>query len=401
MAKKEIYDVVIVGAGVSGLMLSKLLNKSKLKVLLVEKRNTIKKLVNYRYGTLKEAVDKFNLQKYVIKKYKKATFGISDLSRQVVFSYPNYFAQIVDMNLFAKDLKLKCDVHTSFNLKSVSRIEHGFKLFDGKKEYFTKMLVDCSGHDQIVSKLLGRPAKDSTDFINISLELSNCNIPDNISDRFLFPQYRTTRNMLLWIYPYSRTRCQFGQADLISKKILKVGNEEKSIKYIMKQEPYKNWFKNAKINDKIERIASTTITRPIIEDNLITCGEAAGATTPILGEGFRISLDMADYAYKTVISAFEKGDLSKRSLKGYEREFYKKYKKYYPISTFLRFLEMRYVNTKEYDMFSQRLKKLNNDEFIDFVGSKITWRKFFKLMSLALVFSILINVIKYHVRGKI
>jgi flavin-dependent dehydrogenase len=66
--KKRVYDVIIVGAGLGGLKLAELLNNSKLKVLLIEKRNTIKKLVGHIYGTYWETIKKWKLQKYIIRK---------------------------------------------------------------------------------------------------------------------------------------------------------------------------------------------------------------------------------------------------------------------------------------------------------------------------------------------
>ena len=68
MAEKR-YDVIIVGAGISGLKLAELLNDSKLNVLLVEKRPTIKKLVNHIYGVIPwEYIEKWDLHKYLIRK---------------------------------------------------------------------------------------------------------------------------------------------------------------------------------------------------------------------------------------------------------------------------------------------------------------------------------------------
>ena len=285
------YDIIIVGAGVSGLMLAKLLDDSKLKVLLIENRSTIKKLWNHRYGTFKETVEKFNLEKYVIKKYKKFAFGMSELEKQTVLSYHDYRFQIVDMNLFAKDLKLKCDVLTKFNIKKIRRMNGKIVIFNKNNKYAANIVVDCSGCSQVVSHHLKRPEKkDSINFLNTFLELSNCNIPKEFTDRVYFPHHFLYMNIPLCLYPYSRTECQFGHSDLVSNKFPLVKGQAKSIYLFMQnEEPYKTWFKDAKVKEKVRKISSTTITRSLVDDNFIACGEAGGATTPMLGEGFRIA----------------------------------------------------------------------------------------------------------------
>ncbi len=398
--KTKFYDVIIVGAGVSGLMLAKLLNDSDLNVLLVEKRNTIKKLKNSRFGTFKEIVEEFGLENYVISKYKKFAFGLTKPEYETVFEFKENRFQVVDMNLFAKELILKHDVLTSFYFKNITYINNCVQIVDKKGDiYLANIIVDCSGDEQIVSKYLKRKQnKNPINFYNTSLELKNCNIPKEYVERIDFPQNFRYMNIPLWIYPYSENKCQFGHADLYSKKFPLVKNQGESIYlFIKNEEPYKTWFKDAEIISMVKKPAFTTIIRSLIDDNLICCGDAGGATTPQLGEGFRIALEMSRMAKKVILESFEKEDFSRSSLQFFEDWYFQTIGRYFVFSKIMRFILLRYITDYEFDVFSKNLKNLNNEEFIKFLKSEIDVFIFLKLFKINLIFRIFLNMFKYHI----
>jgi len=134
MSKKE-YDVIIVGAGIGGLTLAKLLDKSKLNVLLLERRPTMKKLVNHIYGTPWVYVKKWKLQKYIV---QKCGFGFYGPNKRTFKKLNKGPFTVVDMNPWARSMKLTCDVKTKVNIQKLRREKGGITLFDQKKERLSR-----------------------------------------------------------------------------------------------------------------------------------------------------------------------------------------------------------------------------------------------------------------------
>lgn len=400
METKE-YDVIIVGAGVAGLMLAKLFNNSKLKLLLIENRDTIKIPWNHRYGTTSEVAKKFNLEKYVIKSYKGFEFLYSNIEN-AHFSYEKDEFCIVDISPFAQDLKLSFEVKTGCTIKDVKR-EPEMNLVSITDQlgntYKTKIIIDCSGENKIVSKYLGQIKKGKPiDCYSISLELTNCNMPE--MDYFQFFADLKYVNAGMWFYPYSKTGCQFGNYEFLSEYPNEQKQYEKLFKLMENEEPYRTWFKNSKIVEKMLKIGpAATVNVSLVEDNFLACGNAAGAGTPVIGEGFRIALEMAESAYDTTLEAFRKSDFSKRALKKHQQNFQQKFNKYYPWSKIIRFFVLRYFTENEMKLFIRNLKKLSSEEMKSVLKSEITSLHLLKIIDLKLAWYIFCNMFKYYLSG--
>lgn len=387
--QKKNYDVVIVGAGVSGLMLAKLLNKSKLKVLLIEKRSSIKKLKNYQFGTFGDIVKKFKLTKYVIANYSK--FGCYSINEKIIRTYKKNTFQVVDLNKFASDIKLDCDVITNFQIKQIDRIDKKVSINNNIK---TKLIVDCSGDQKIVSRKLKILRKKSIiDAYSVSFEMDNCAIPSEQMQEFRFIADIRYGSLGVWFYPFSQTKCQIGLTDFYSDKFTLTDRQEKNLKkYIRTIKPFKTWLENAKITNIVKKVGPTTTKTVFVDDNFLACGDAAGAGTPYIAEGFRIGLEMALSAKQAIEKAFEENDFSKETLKIHEENF-KQIDRHYTWSVILRFLMLNFFTTKSYDLFIHRLNKLTNKEYYDSLRSNFTFKIIFKLLTIPFLFNILSNAI--------
>jgi len=386
--KKE-YDVVIVGAGVSGLMLAKLLNNSSLNILLLEKRDTIKKLHNYRLGTFGDIIKKFNLNEYTIANYSK--FGCYSVKEKIVRKYPKDTFGVVDMNKLSQDTKLNCEIITNFNIKQLSYTDEKIKI---NNEFTTKIIVDCSGDKKIIAnKLKLNASKKTIDAYSVAFEMENCTIPLAEMEEFRFIADIRYGSLGVWFYPFSESSCQIGLTDFYSEKFPLVDRQEDNLKkYIRKIEPFKTWLKDANIINAVKKTGPTTTKSTIYADNFLACGDAAGAGTPYIAEGFRIAAEMAESAKKTIDLAFKKEDFTKETLAIHEQNF-KAINKHYTWSIILRHLMLNHFTTRSYDIFIKRLNKLSNQEYYDALRSNFTFKIVFKILNTNLLFNVLGNIL--------
>lgn len=384
------YDIIIIGAGVSGLYLAKLLNNSDLKVLLIEKRNTIMRLPNHKYGTFRETVKKFSLERFVIKNFTK--FGFYGSEEGTCFSYEADLFSVVDMNKFAKTLKLTCDVKTGYTLRKVERTNNKIIV---NETFEAKIIVDCSGNSQVVSHHLGLQRNNDLQMFSTSFELIHCNISSKRLDEFWFMTDLHYTNVGLWFYPYSKTKCQIGHTDFYSASFPIIKDQEKSLPAFIKNvEPYSTWLKDSKITEIVRKTGPTTTLSSLYSDNFISCGDAAGAGTPIVGEGFRIALEMALSAHETIMKAFKQVDFSKKVLINHKNNFNRKIGKYYIWSRLLRHLILHYFSNKEYDSFAKNLGKLSREELYLALKSEFSGSILFKMVDLEMLFGITKNAIR-------
>jgi digeranylgeranylglycerophospholipid reductase len=395
--KPKKYDVIIIGAGVSGLMLVELLKNSKLKVLLIEKREDIRKPKNHQFGTFIETVKKFKLEKYVIKYFTK--FGFHSPNHQADFNYNKKQFAVVDIELMAKDLKYNCDLLTGTELSKIQRENNKIKLKIKNTTYNAKIIVDCSGDKKIVAKSFGLD-KDTLDMYDKAYLLDNCNLP--YLDKWLFITDARYANEGFWYYPLTKKMGIFGFTDFVSKKMPLVKNQIKSIDYYIRDiAPYKEWFKNAKIKETLIKPGPTTqLLDKIYGDNFLLCGDASGGGTPLVGEGYRIAVEMAFSASEVIQEAFKKNDFTEKTLKTHYSNFYEMFGKYYIWSNILRFLSINFFTNREWDIFGKNLKNnLSNKELLIALKSEINFKIFLKCLSPGLLFNMLLNSFKYTFNG--
>jgi len=401
MKKENKYDVIIVGAGVAGLMLARFLNESSRKVLLVEKRNTIKKLNNSIFGLNREPVEKFGLANIILREYDKFAIGGRRPQDWFFHKHKTKPFVVVDFDKMAKNFKPNCDVLTNFEVTKVKRLKNSISITDKNNQaYSGKIVVDCSGSAEVISKKLGyKDKKTRYDFYNISYELENCDIPDKILDLPSFPFFGFKySNLPFWMYPYSNTKCQFGKAEIVSKNFPLVKNNEQYLLHAMQKiKPYSNWFKNAKIVKKTEGLARQTISKTIVDDNFLSCGDAAGATTPLLGEGSRIGMEMAFLATETIAKAFDFNNFSKEFLKSYEKNFNKLIGKYYFRNRIFKWIYLRYFTDETFALSIRNLNNWDEAEYIQFYRSELSIPMLYKLLSFRIILSVLKNAFKYHI----
>ncbi len=393
MVKKS-YDVIIVGAGLGGLKLAELLNNSKLNVLLIEKRSTIKTLTKNYFGTFLEYIQRWKLQKYLI---YKCGWGFYTTRSQTFKKLKGKSLCVLEMNKWTRSLKLKCDKKTNIQIVKLKREKEQITLYDQKNHKYTaKLVVDCSGIAQTISTLLGIK-KSKCDFLNYVFIMKN-HKSKNRNEMFYFQDSNLT-NCGGWFHTLENGKCLVGCAEFTGPNTLgKKELRKRLISYVKNFYPLNKYLKNAKIIEEFCMAGpTTTMHSSIVEDNYIAVGDAAGAGGPFIGDGFRMTFAMADSAYDTIKEVFKLNDFSKRALQIYSKKFNDEFGKWYKWSYLWRFMYLRYTTNKELNLFTEKLKKFNDQDYYDILVSKLTPKILIKLFTAKSFFLLIKNMFIFHI----
>jgi flavin-dependent dehydrogenase len=390
------YDVIIVGAGLGGLYLANLLNKTKLRVLLIEKRNTITTLTKNYFGTFLEDVQKHNLEKYVL---QQCGWGMYSTKHKYFNNLTGRTLNVLEMNSWAKSLKLNCDIKTDTEIIDIrlKKNESLSVLDQNYQEYNAKIIVDASGIAQTISGLLNIK-KSKIDFLNYTYIMEGHTLK-NKKEMFYF-QDATLTNCGGWFHTLEDGRCLVGCAEYTVPHSLGPNELKKRLdSYIKNFHPLKKYLKNATITEELCMAGPTTTAHSsVVEDNYLAIGDAAGAGGPFIGDGFRMALAMADSAYDTIQSAFAKNDFSKKTLLKHSHNFKNEFSKWYKWSYLFRFIYVRYLTNKELNLLPNILKKkISDDDYYAILRSKFTPRILLKLFTPKLTILILKNMFIYHI----
>ena len=278
--KKKRYDVIIVGGGPTGLMLARQLDSSKLSVLLIDKRKSIKSTIPGIYGCFRYTVDRLGLSKYIVAEHDGVQFHGATYKTSFFFKKRPFVT--VDMSKWAKELKLRCAKKLNTTVKNIEKDEEGYVLHDTKKKkYYCRLLVDCTGHKQVLSQKLG-VGPSNRQYYNAAFELTNCKIPKKRKNDVGLVYDHTNSNMGLWFYMYNEKECQLGLGDIINNTDDITPNIVKRLKNAMNHPIFEDWFKHAKIKKTTVGIGPTLrLHSALAKDHFVSIGDA-GATNAAL-----------------------------------------------------------------------------------------------------------------------
>ncbi|PLX21181.1 hypothetical protein C0584_03360 [Candidatus Parcubacteria bacterium] len=392
MNNKE-YDLVIVGAGLSGLKLAELLKGSELNILLIEKRDTIKTLTKNYFGTFLEYIDRWKLDKYLL---YKCGWGMYSTETKYFNNLEGKSLCVLEMNAWAESLKLDCDISLNTQIVKTRREKNKIILIDkNDKEIVTRLVVDATGIAQTISSSLGIK-KSKIDFLNYVYIMENHSL-ENQAEMFYFEDTDLT-NCGGWFHTLEPGRCLVGCAEYtVPGSLGKIELKKRLDSYIRNFHPLNSYLKNAKVVEEFCMAGPTTTEHSsIAEDNYISMGDAAGAGGPFIGDGFRMAFAMADSAYSTIKTAFSLEDFSKKTLKIHAKNFKKEFGKWYKWSYLFRFVWVRYLTNTEMNLFAKNLKKLSDDDYYKILTSKFSPLILWRLFTLKIFVNVFKNFIIYH-----
>lgn len=283
------YDVIIIGAGPGGLNCAKVLEKSDLKVLLIEKNETIGPKICAGGITTKD-LDLLQIPKDVIDySYNEIVFETPTISTRLTSE--KTFICTIDRPKFGKwqfeQLK-KTTVITNKRVKSVSKTS--IELETGETINF-KYLVGADGSNSIVRRFLGK----KTDTVGIGIQYIIPKDDNSKSDLVLRFSNKEFSYFYGWIFPH--------------KKFLSIGTVGLRGKsnFVKLRKALDSWIERLGFSLEGTHFESLIINSDdnpgCVFGNIFLLGDAAGLASVLTGEGIYSALISGEEIAKKIIDS--------------------------------------------------------------------------------------------------
>lgn len=387
----DVHDVIIVGAGVSGLTLAKLLDGSALRVLVLEKKSEVR-VEPGTFGTFTETAMEHGLSDYIVKYFHTwAFYGPTVKAAQT----SEKIMCLVDFQRWARSVAFeRVTMKTGVDLQSARWSGDGIALADRTSTYRGKLVVDASGHAQSVHALLGLRTRQRSG-LSYEVELDGCEIPVNDEASFIM-DFRVS-NSGGWIYTLSSDKAQFGWADFWPESASSLSDlKARVLAAITRIGPQRDWFRNARVTYGYGRFGPAGSTSHGVHPNLISIGDAGGFGTPATLEGFRQALGSAKLAYLTIIEA---KDFSKAALRPFVDRFHALYGRYYRMHEAVRFIYLHWMRNEEIDRWLGNFAQVGKDDFFRLIKGELTLSLVLKTLDPTLAKNIVLNALNNILPG--
>ena len=322
------YDVIISGAGPAGSKCAETLAKSGFKIALIEKDTNWRKPCGgavssriYKYYPQLRSLDFHRINGIKIYSADFHNFeyrwrDIMDYSINVDrLKFDNFLRDIaVDAGAELFDKNISYDFITKEN----RRIGIKTKSPSGLQEYKGKIIIIADGMSSKLTVRSGLKKKWKTEDIGIA----KCAIMEgeNNLDKETMSLFFKSYKGYGWLFPLEDNKFNIG-CGIIGEDSLKYNlnriykeflNDPNIKKFLTKKNYRKIW-------EGAYPLPSQGVTeKSLYGDNLMFIGDTAGFVSPLSGEGICPSVVSGKIAAETAITALEKENISKQTLKNYK-----------------------------------------------------------------------------------
>lgn len=308
------HDVVVIGAGPSGLNCARRMAQAGLSVAVLERKKEIGENVVCTGIIGKEAFDRFSLKTDSIMMSLKDVKLVSPYKTSLDYSHPEVFAYVVDRGKFDRNLAedacqmgaevvvdtLAQDIHVGHDSVKIP-VDSGDK---AQRTYQAEVAVLATGIDYRLQKKvgLGLP-KNFMNGVQMECDVEHTQEPTLLVGKNLAP------GAFAWSIPVNGKRVRVG---LVTEKdprtyfprLLESLYPGEADKLTGKKVQYK-------------AIAQGALSRTY-GDRILAVGEAAGQVKTTTGGGVYYGLVCSDIAADTVLEAFASGSFDRYTLEDYE-----------------------------------------------------------------------------------
>lgn len=319
--KQKIYDCIVIGAGIAGLMAARELEKRGVDYICIDKKRKIGYPLKCGEGVCQKTFDRFFPGDYPFVKNKiiKNRFLVFTKNRvaQRVLKIPFYQ---VDRPRFeqwlAKDVGRKIKLDSG--CEDVERTKEGWRVKTKKGSYKTKTVILAHGCNFFIQKKLGMVEKNPALGVHYVGIFKNARIRE---DEFLYA-YNQKKLMGFWAFPKGRGVVNAGVG------YIRLDNDKK----INLKTVFNDFTKKIRGLEDIKAVEIRGGVEPLsgpIEktytEGLLAAGDAAGFTYAFSGEGIKYALVSGWLSGRTISKAIKINDTSDRSLSRYEKVWKKEF----------------------------------------------------------------------------
>lgn len=350
----EYHDIVIAGAGPSGVSASLFLSQSKVKHLVIEKASFPRdkvcgdalsgKVFSHLKHVIPSIHDDFTADtNHFIPSYGVRFVAPNGKNLDVPFSpgltlsdkSPGFISKRLyfDEYIFQKCVEQPfAQIMQSTELVKLLQTEEGLILtikHDGKEStILTKLLISAEGERSPTSRMVYQTNERDYDNFSAGIRAYYSGVTEFQSMNFI--ELHFIKDFLpgyFWIFPLPNGLANVGVGMLsrdVSKKKL---NLKKMMEQIIEHHPIiSKRFTHAKLEGKITGwgLPLGRKQQDISIERILLCGDAASLIDPFTGEGIGNAILSGRYAAQTAVKALQLGNFSAEFLKDYDQTVYKK-----------------------------------------------------------------------------
>jgi geranylgeranyl reductase family protein len=384
-------DILVIGAGPSGLIAARDASQAGAKVTVFEKKKEIG-IPCHCAGLLSlKGMEKIGLATrgpYVRNKVKGAHFySPSGLTFTIEKKSP--VACVVDRDLIDKNLaqqakKAGANINLSSNIYDLKRTKNGICSIGKHESVFSKLIINAEGAPSKFLKTFGlKPINFSYVLPGLQFDLKGINVDPDFVEVHI--SRKIAPNFFAWVIPLGKDSVRVGLAckGMMKKELLEI--------FIKKR------FRNKEKIEHIKIQSGLVVTSGPIEktfnDNFLVIGDAAGQVKPTTGGGVILGGICASIAGSIAAEAVNDDNFKKSFLKKYEKLWRKKLGKEFKTTFFARRI-LNHLSDKAVDKLFDLIIKKNLQENFQIFGDMDFQRKtILKLFKEKEVFSILPTIL--------
>jgi digeranylgeranylglycerophospholipid reductase len=309
------HDVIVVGAGPSGLNAAKILTKKGLDVLVLEKKREVGEHVVCAGIVGEEVFSRFQISEEAVLKRIKEIKIISPHSNVICYEHPEPFAYVVDRERFDRSIALNSGT-INIPIQCNSRVEDIVVEKDfvqvktaanGKphENYKALTVLIATGVNYNLHKKLGLGyPRDFLHGVQAELDLGDMDCTHVYLGKSI------AAGAFAWLVPLESGNVRIG---LITET-----DPGGCFRRLIAQHFPSSLSRLNRTRIQFKPIAQGLISRTY-GDRVLTLGEAAGQVKTTTGGGIYFGLLCSEIASRVILKGLVKGDLSRNTLAEYEK----------------------------------------------------------------------------------
>jgi len=378
------FDIVIVGAGPAGSSAAHEAARSGSSVALLEKESVVAETVRTSGVTWVKDAKSFGIPEDCYNPIKNYSF--CSPSNTVTISDDVAKAAVLDVRKTYRHLAKQAqengaklfvntnvtDVITDEQKRPIGVIA---KSDDKEIKFNAKVIIDCSGFQSVVGKMLGLITQWERFGAGAEYEVRAENVDDKTWWLMVGQKYSPAG--YAWIFPVGGDIVRIGVG--VGKPESDVDPTERLNELMENKEgPIKDLGTITKIEFHYGLIPNDGLSRNTVYDNFILVGDSAGQANPLVLEGIRYAIRFGRVAGRVASDAVKNDDTSENALRPYETEWKKAIES--KINSASK-VQNRWIglSDEQWDKELDVISELSADEFLDFIRADFGISKIVRL----------------------